>query len=286
MVEAGHANRADEALLVQRDWRADGGSRRVRVTRAGVLITRRFGGVDMRIAVPAPAYRGVALDVAGGGDGAPCYRLSLVHRDRDLDVRGCRRNRRRRAAGAGSAPRRLRPAPPAAAVPGPPQDRRHPPARRDLRRRAGDHRARLEKPGVSTPVRALAPVCAVFTFAVSGTIARQAFSPSSRRKRSSHRDGRAPRADSPRFAREWALAAGRERAGACRPPDQSVNKRSCCRASSGAAARGRSQSRPVRRNAPCTSRRANPASRRRRPPGSPRESPRATASWSPVPCAN
>jgi hypothetical protein len=86
MVEAGQANRADEALLVQRDWRADGGSRRVRVTRAGVLITRRFGGVDMRIAVPAPAYRGVALDVAGGGDGAPCYRLSLVHRDRDLDV--------------------------------------------------------------------------------------------------------------------------------------------------------------------------------------------------------
>lgn len=86
MVEAGQAIRNEEALFVQRDWRADGGARRVRVTRRGVLIARRFGGVDMKIAVPVPAYRGVLLDVSAGEAGAPCYRLLLAHRDRDLDV--------------------------------------------------------------------------------------------------------------------------------------------------------------------------------------------------------
>jgi hypothetical protein len=58
----------------------------VRVTRSGVLIARRFSGVDMMISVPLPAYKGVALDVVAGDDGAPRYRLSLAHRDRDLDV--------------------------------------------------------------------------------------------------------------------------------------------------------------------------------------------------------
>lgn len=86
MFEAGNARKIDEAFLVQRDWRADGGVRRVRVTRSDILISRRFNGVDMMIAVPAPAYCGVVLDVVEGQDGAPCYRLSLAHRDRDLDV--------------------------------------------------------------------------------------------------------------------------------------------------------------------------------------------------------
>lgn len=86
MSEANHARKTEEALLVQRDWRADGGARRVRVTRSDILISRRFSGVDMMIAVPVPAYDGVALDVVEGRDGAPCYRLSLAHRDRDLDV--------------------------------------------------------------------------------------------------------------------------------------------------------------------------------------------------------
>jgi Family of unknown function (DUF6101) len=86
MVESTVARRAGEELLVQRDWRADGGARRVRVTRSDILIARRFGGVDMRIRVPVPAYRGVFLDLAEGADGAPCYRLLLAHADRDLDV--------------------------------------------------------------------------------------------------------------------------------------------------------------------------------------------------------
>lgn len=85
MFEAGLA-RKDEAFLTQRDWRADGGARQIRVTRDDILIARRFGGVKMRISVPVPAYSGVLLDVGAGENGAPCYRLLLAHRDRDLDV--------------------------------------------------------------------------------------------------------------------------------------------------------------------------------------------------------
>ncbi|WP_442754473.1 DUF6101 family protein [Methylocystis sp. JAN1] len=86
MFEAVKARKTKEAVLLQRDWRADGGARRVRVTRSDILISRRFSGVEMMISVPVPAYDGVALDVVEGRDGAPCYRLSLAHRDRDLDV--------------------------------------------------------------------------------------------------------------------------------------------------------------------------------------------------------
>jgi hypothetical protein len=86
MFDAGAARKIEEQLFVQRDRRADGGARRVRVTRSDILIARRFGGVEMMIAVPVPAYCGVALDVSEGRDGAPCYRLSLAHRDADLDV--------------------------------------------------------------------------------------------------------------------------------------------------------------------------------------------------------
>jgi hypothetical protein len=86
MFEAGNTRKSEDAFLVQRDWRADGGARQVRVTRGGVIITRRFSGVKMMISVPAPAYKGVALDVVEGRNGAPFYRLSLAHRDSDLDV--------------------------------------------------------------------------------------------------------------------------------------------------------------------------------------------------------
>jgi hypothetical protein len=86
MVESTMTRREREDVLVQRDWRADGGARRVRVTRSDILIARSFGGIDMRIQVPVPAYRGVFLDVVEGDDGAPRYRLLLAHADRDLDV--------------------------------------------------------------------------------------------------------------------------------------------------------------------------------------------------------
>jgi hypothetical protein len=86
MFEAGNARKVEEDFLVQRDWRADGGKRRVRVTRDDILISRRFHGMEMMISVPVPAYAGVALDVVEGPDGGPAYRLSLAHRDGDLDV--------------------------------------------------------------------------------------------------------------------------------------------------------------------------------------------------------
>lgn len=86
MVEGGAAHKAEQTLFVQRDRRADGGARQIRVSRDGVVISRRFAGVAMTIGVPVAAYRGVALDVGAGAEGAPFYRLFLSHRDADLDV--------------------------------------------------------------------------------------------------------------------------------------------------------------------------------------------------------
>jgi hypothetical protein len=77
---------AGERSLVQRDRRADGGDRHVQVTRADILIARRFGGVAMMIAAPVRAYRGVGLDVRPDPNAAIVYRLVLAHTDADLDV--------------------------------------------------------------------------------------------------------------------------------------------------------------------------------------------------------
>ncbi len=71
---------------VQRDRRADEGKRHVRVGRRDILISRRLAGIAMFISVPVAAYRGVALDIEPTGDGGASYRLSLAHRDPDLDV--------------------------------------------------------------------------------------------------------------------------------------------------------------------------------------------------------
>lgn len=101
MVESMMTRPVEGDFLVQRDWRADGGARRVRVTRSDILIARRFGGIDMRIQIPVPAYRGVFLDIVDGDDGAPLYRLLLAHVDRDLDVL-LEETRDRAAAEAGS----------------------------------------------------------------------------------------------------------------------------------------------------------------------------------------
>lgn len=75
-----------ERLLTQRDRRADGGARHVRVTRGDILIARRFGGVAMMISAPVEAYRGVSLVDATDGQGDILYRVILVHRDADLDI--------------------------------------------------------------------------------------------------------------------------------------------------------------------------------------------------------
>ena len=86
MIEADAARRIDEKVYVQKDRRADGGARRVRMTRNDVLIARRLSGVAMVISVPVSAYCGVALDVQPADDGSPLYVLSLAHSDPDLDI--------------------------------------------------------------------------------------------------------------------------------------------------------------------------------------------------------
>ncbi|ATQ69490.1 MULTISPECIES: DUF6101 family protein [Methylosinus] len=86
MFEHGKAAEALPQFRVQPDRRADEGERRVSVGRRDILITRRLAGVSMMITVPVRAYRGVALEVEPRGDGGASYRLSLAHRDPDLDV--------------------------------------------------------------------------------------------------------------------------------------------------------------------------------------------------------
>lgn len=86
MLDRNAATLGSEEIIVARDRRADGGARRVRVTRHDILIARRLAGIAMVITVPTSAYRGVALDVRAAGDGGASYRLSLAHRDPDLDV--------------------------------------------------------------------------------------------------------------------------------------------------------------------------------------------------------
>jgi len=73
-------------MLAQRDSRAEGGVRHVRVTRSDILIVRRFAGISMRILAPIASYRGVALAVEPGKDGGVAFRLSLAHADPDFDV--------------------------------------------------------------------------------------------------------------------------------------------------------------------------------------------------------
>lgn len=86
MVEAETARKIEGDVYVQRDRRADGGARRIRMTREDVLIARRLSGVAMVISVPVSAYCGVALEVQPADDGSPRYVLSLAHNDPDLDV--------------------------------------------------------------------------------------------------------------------------------------------------------------------------------------------------------
>lgn len=78
--------RVGERLLTQRDRRADGGARQVRLKRGDILIARRFGGVSMMIAAPVKAYRGVGLVAFDDLQSDILYRLALIHRDADLDI--------------------------------------------------------------------------------------------------------------------------------------------------------------------------------------------------------
>ncbi len=71
---------------MQRDARADEGTRMVRLTRGHIRISRRLAGISMTIVVPVATYHGVALGVETTCAGGAAYRLSLTNRDSDLDV--------------------------------------------------------------------------------------------------------------------------------------------------------------------------------------------------------
>jgi hypothetical protein len=72
--------------FIAADRRADGALRHVSIDARRVRIERRIGGIAMRIGLMASAYRGVALSLVPTKAGGTGYRVSLVHRDRDLDI--------------------------------------------------------------------------------------------------------------------------------------------------------------------------------------------------------
>ena len=68
------------------DARADGSQREVTLARGQILIRRRLNGIDMKVGVPARAYRGVVLSLLQSSSGNAFYRINLWHRDPDLAV--------------------------------------------------------------------------------------------------------------------------------------------------------------------------------------------------------
>jgi hypothetical protein len=82
--------RLDPAALPQRFRTPDGGSEGglcdILLEKTRVLLTRRLGGVAMKIAVPIAAYRGVVVRVLAGAVEPPPIEVALVHQDRALDV--------------------------------------------------------------------------------------------------------------------------------------------------------------------------------------------------------
>ena len=70
------------------DTRADDGLRQVAILADSILFERKVAGVAMRVAIPLALYRGVALELhALPGPDAFRLTLTLVHQDRELDVR-------------------------------------------------------------------------------------------------------------------------------------------------------------------------------------------------------
>lgn len=68
------------------DPRAEGASRRVEIARDRIVISRRVGGVDMRVALEPRQFRGVALVVLVSEETDFLYAVRLVHADAELSV--------------------------------------------------------------------------------------------------------------------------------------------------------------------------------------------------------
>ncbi|MCX7899008.1 MAG: DUF6101 family protein [Methylocystis sp.] len=86
MFQGSNARKIEDGFITQRDRRADGGARRISVSRNEIVIARSCKGVPMKIRLPVSAYRGVALEVRGTAVGVITYLLTLAHRDSDLDI--------------------------------------------------------------------------------------------------------------------------------------------------------------------------------------------------------
>ena len=68
------------------DPRAEGACRRVEIAPDRIVISRRVGGVDMRVALEPRQFRGVALTVLVSEETDFLYAVRLVHTDAELSV--------------------------------------------------------------------------------------------------------------------------------------------------------------------------------------------------------
>lgn len=68
------------------DPAADGGSRRIGISRGGVELRRIVRGVQMRVQLPFSEFKGVAVRVLAPGGSEPMIFLSLEHHDDALSV--------------------------------------------------------------------------------------------------------------------------------------------------------------------------------------------------------
>lgn len=73
-------------VMTRADARAEKGERKVMVARDQICIARRYLGMNMRVSIPAHAFRGVALSLQSGNSGGTFYQVTLVHEDSDLSV--------------------------------------------------------------------------------------------------------------------------------------------------------------------------------------------------------
>jgi hypothetical protein len=74
------------AIIEAFDPRADGRRRLVEVTQNQIVIARRLGGVDMRVALEPRHYQGVLLSVLVSEATDFLYQVRLVHADAELNV--------------------------------------------------------------------------------------------------------------------------------------------------------------------------------------------------------
>ncbi|HXT05690.1 MAG TPA: DUF6101 family protein [Roseiarcus sp.] len=75
-----------KATIEAFDGRAEGARRRIEVSEERIVIARRVGGVEMRVALEPRQYRGVGLAVLVAEATDFLYQVRLIHADPDLCV--------------------------------------------------------------------------------------------------------------------------------------------------------------------------------------------------------